>query len=597
MNTNIQFTTLGDLPKLLMEVLFSNSTFALNNGFAANYDLSQDFMDEITRIEGGLLYRTIRPDQVLSEVETRLKLNSEHAKKCAVTILKEFCGSLAWYFPGLVQALAQLDAKLSPPIFPVAQPSASLAEAIAAIMLLADDMPKHIKPAVEIYVTEVLKTQMFDRAALIKKFIGSSSDGGFACNEDRARSIINLLRDYITVYHFTDVEDVGAPKIDPASVPKTILVAHESADVAEKQTIADGVSSSSLSAQQEAIVEAALGAVAFDGVSPERAARWRTLVEARIRGVRTADKTLTILQAPQNMGGLGLSVEEAARISNILEKTVTGFESKREAFSVVEKLASVAEQTAQIAQGPEEKMQADQRELNERFMNMFGKSVVEEMRKESHREIETRAAAHPNEMLTDLPQLLTPAINRAPIAQVRATVSVAPDTIPPVDRPPAPQLPPRYVPKVPEKLKQLIDAENPILPIRSAGDKIVSIPKKSSDIKQVRRLVGPVDELRIMTLIDFRRLSEDPTVRIQKIRSKIEVVGQDGALEKINAMHAFEQSEPVRLYRDLVKRTLLEGKDISQIISERKAAKIPYLEINEMSALKDFLQLIRYSAL
>ena len=125
----------------------------------------------------------------------------------------------------------------------------------------------------------------------------------------------------------------------------------------------------------------------------------------------------------------------------------------------------------------------------------------------------------------------------------------------------------------------------------------MSIPKKSSDIKQVRRLVGPVDELRIMTLIDFRRLSEDPTVRIQKIRSKIEVVGQDGALEKINAMHAFEQSEPVRLYRDLVKRTLLEGKDISQIISERKAAKIPYLEINEMSALKDFLQLIRYSAL
>jgi hypothetical protein len=317
------------------------------------------------------------------------------------------------------------------------------------------------------------------------------------------------------------------------------------------------------------------------------------IVAARIGGARDAAKTKSLLTAAADGGGLGLQPDEAERLATLLEQTASGFAQRREEFSVMEKIASVQRSTAGIVAGPEAAQRETQKELNQRFVSMFGKDAVEEIRRETHREIESPEKAHPGEA------------GRSHIAPVQFTQQQqpAPAVAVPLPAPASPvastvepQQEPKYVPKVPDKLRQLIDAEAPVFPLKPKAP-VAPQQKKVSDIKAGPRLVGPVDELRIMTMIDFRRLSPDVSVRIQKIRSKIDIIGQDGPHEKIRAVQAVEQSEPVRLYRDLLKRSLISQRNIQELSAEQKSLKQPHLEPEEIAALAQFLTLIRYSSL
>jgi hypothetical protein len=176
-------------------------------------------------------------------------------------------------------------------------------------------------------------------------------------------------------------------------------------------------------------------------------------------------------------------------------------------------------------------------------------------------------------------------LNPAPVA--------APQSVP-APAAPANTEAPKYVPKVPDKLRALIDADSPIFPLKAPS---APVQKKSADIRPGMKLIGPVDELRTMSLVDFRRLSNDVSVRIQKIRSRIEVIAEDGPHEKIRAIQAFEQSDPVRLYREILKRSLIEQKSTEVLCEEYKKQGKEFLDLDEITALRQFLTQIRYSSM
>jgi chromosome condensin MukBEF ATPase and DNA-binding subunit MukB len=87
------------------------------------------------------------------------------------------------------------------------------------------------------------------------------------------------------------------------------------------------------------------------------------------------------------------------------------------------------------------------------------------------------------------------------------------------------------------------------------------------------------------------------SVRIQKIRSRIEVIAEDGPHEKIRAIQAFEQSDPVRLYREILKRSLIEQKSTEVLCEEYKKQGKEFLDLDEIAALRQFLTQIRYSSM
>lgn len=594
MNTKIQFSSIIDLPRMLVDFLFSNELRMLNNALSTNFNLTEEQKDLIVRLEGELVFRMIDVEDLPNQVEIRLKIsNSEIVKKITQDIFDEFCGPIRWYFPDLSERLKKIGYEIpATDLFPIAQPQTSFSEAVTSTMSKIGDLPPSVKSKVLSIVENCLKNQWYDLDGLKEQMLKPVTDGGIGLGQNNVSLILGQIRDYITLYKFSDIPDKNewtAPKkeipptLDPATIPKDILSGTEADDLhgAAKQT-AEVVASAPLTLHQSELVQAVLSAEPLFDRSENLQKRWKMIVEARIGGARDAGKTRAILEMTEAGGGLGLSVSEATRLADLLEQTASGFEKRRKEFSVMEKNVSIKNQAAGIMAGPEANDKKTQAELNERFVSMFGKGAVEEMRRETRREIESPEKAHPGEVQRShvAPINLNPHIPTAVEQATPKTSDVAQE--------------PKYAPKVPDKLRALIDAENPIFPLKPPT---APAQKKSADIRPGLKLIGPVDELRTMSMVDFRRLSNDVSVRIQKIRSRIEVIAEDGPHEKIRAIQAFEQSAPVRLYREILKRSLIEQKSTEALCEEYKKQGKEFLDLDEIAALRQFLTQIRYSSI
>lgn len=598
MNTKIQFTSIVDLPDIFVRFLLGKSLVSFNNGLKNNYNLSKEQSAEINKIEGGLLFRTIEVESLSEEIRARLKIiDDENVKKICQEIYDEFCGPVRWYFPDLENRLKSLGFELvNSDLFPIPQPETSFESAVSAIFNKIGDLPPSIKAKIRKIIEDSLKSQWFDAETLRQQLSKAVSDGGIGLGNVNTNVILSQLRDYITLYKFSDIPDKNewaAPKkelpptLDPATIPKDILSGAEAADLGGAATqAANAVAAAPLSLHQNELVQAVLGAESLQDRSEDLQKRWKMIVEARIGGARDAAKTRSMLELSDAAGGLGLSAAEAVRLANLLEQTASSFEKRREEFSVIEKNERVKNQAAAIMAGPEANDKKTQAQLNERFVAMFGKGAVEEMRRETRREIESPEKAHPGEASRS---------HVAPI-NLNPTPAAAQQSVPQASAPVAPSSTetPKYVPKVPDKLRALIDADSPVFPLKAPA---APVQKKSADIRPGMKLIGPVDELRTMSLVDFRRLSNDVSVRIQKIRSRIEVIAEDGPHEKIRAIQAFEQSDPVRLYREILKRSLIEQKSTEVLCEEYKKQGKEFLDLDEITALRQFLTQIRYSSM
>lgn len=593
MNSSIRFSTTIELPQLLKDFLSRNQLVLFNNSLLTNYQIKNELRGALVNLENELLLRIVSVEVLSEEIRARLQITDEKKiHDIAQDIYNEFCGPVRWFFPQLKERINKIGFNLNETdLFPLAQPQTTSDAAISDVVSQIGDVPKNVAEKVRKLVESVIKNQQCDSEKIENDLKLPMSSGGIGLGAYNARTVVMALEDYLAVYAFSDIPDRTEwsepkkelpPTLDPATIGKDILAPSEAVELTAAADVAQEIAASPLSAHQKSLVEAVLTAESLEGQSVDVQRRWKKIVEARIGGARDSEKTKALLEASEASGGLGLTPDESKRLAELLEQTASGFEKRREEFSVIEKIAQVKQQSEGILAGPEAADRAHQNELNTRFVSMFGKNAVEEMRAETHREIESPEMAHSGE---------------------RATSHVAPLNFaapPPVQATPAPieiKVPstePKYVPKVPDKLRALIDAENPIFPLKTPA---APVQKKSSDIRPGMKLVGPIDELRTMSMVDFRRLSPDVSVRIQKIRSRIEVIAQDGPHEKIRAIQAFEQSDPVRLYRDVLKRSLISQRSSDDLRAEDKKAGKDYLEEDEILALRQFLTQIRYSSM
>ncbi|MBU1039040.1 hypothetical protein KKC17_02285 [Patescibacteria group bacterium] len=131
--------------------------------------------------------------------------------------------------------------------------------------------------------------------------------------------------------------------------------------------------------------------------------------------------------------------------------------------------------------------------------------------------------------------------------------------------------------------------------IKSDQPVILTKPKPQlTDVKAPSRLLGPLEELKTLTLVDFRRLSVKPTEALRKIQTKIELIGETSIAKKIEAIRSWQASEVYRNYLDLGRLSIEHGKSISQIISEQSLVGQIYLTEEEFQAVVDFNEKLRF---
>jgi len=108
------------------------------------------------------------------------------------------------------------------------------------------------------------------------------------------------------------------------------------------------------------------------------------------------------------------------------------------------------------------------------------------------------------------------------------------------------------------------------------------------------RLVGPVDELRLMTVIDFRRVADNIDERIQKIEEKIHLLEAENYLQRIAGVQAWQSSPVYTEYVRIGQEALQQQKPLKQIFDEMQAAGKDTLTQEEFLAITQLNRNMRY---
>ena len=170
---------------------------------------------------------------------------------------------------------------------------------------------------------------------------------------------------------------------------------------------------------------------------------------------------------------------------------------------------------------------------------------------------------------------------------------------------------------VKEQTIEMIPAVEPVVPVAqpvpapvavssNSTDEGVSIPvilrktapspykTQLADVKASPQLIDPVEELRIFTLTDFRRLHSDPMEAVKRIYQKIQLLEKDSFARRQAGIAAWHENEVSRLYQEIGTQIFRKGASQDQVVAERTAAGQPTLTSKELDALMELNEMMSF---
>ncbi len=114
------------------------------------------------------------------------------------------------------------------------------------------------------------------------------------------------------------------------------------------------------------------------------------------------------------------------------------------------------------------------------------------------------------------------------------------------------------------------------------------------DVKYVPKLTGPIDELKEMDLINFRRLSADADTATGKIKEKISFLEEGSYQERLAGIKAWRLSPVNKLYLAIGQESIHSQRPIDEIIQDRKENGGEYLTKPEFAAIMELNRGLRF---
>lgn len=286
--------------------------------------------------------------------------------------------------------------------------------------------------------------------------------------------------------------------------------------------------------------------------------RYKSLVMTRMRDLRDAMETKSLLASPIDKGGLALTGTELATVVATIETVFSELRGKQQQGvsadkqKYVERKQQEAGQRAELGKKEEEL-------LAKRYAVLTGKAPV------------------------------TPA---APTAPTSARVSAA--------QPKAEEMA-RASSKVDAPAQAVLRQSAPrpaaVLPKLSPGSVppgVVGEKPQMADVKYVQKLAGPVEELRRMNPVDFRRLASDPIEAATKLQDKVDLLGQESYEKRVEGVKAWRESPLNQMYVAMSREALLTGKNVAQVAEQWKAAGKDGLTAEEVKAIVGLNTTLRF---
>jgi len=309
------------------------------------------------------------------------------------------------------------------------------------------------------------------------------------------------------------------------------------------------------------------------------AKRIKTVIANRLRDVRDQMETLETMVQPKELGGLGLSQDAARAVLNAIQAKLKSVHEEHVAEAAAAKTEWVEKEREKKVENETLEKESAQSDLERLYQSIVTKSkkAVKNAPAAPAAPVPSPAAALPPAAPPNLPIATT---NPIPPELRAPAVVTLPEPTAPATRPPVPPLTVvRPVPGVPVA-PQLQSADGALKP-------------RMDDVKAPARLTGPVEELRAITIVDFRRLSKTPAEACEKIKDKIDLLAEQSYTRRTQGIAAWGASEVVRTYLELMGEGL-NGLPLKDAVAARQAAKKPYLTPEEFQAVAALSRQLRY---
>jgi hypothetical protein len=418
-------------------------------------------------------------------------------------------------------------------------------------------LPKDIKDAVAsteatAQIVALGKKYQLDLAVIIMKIVtkevaleGLSAYfvNQFSLSIDQARSLEKDLRKYV----FSPIIDY---LLGPAAGPKLVFSEND-----EKEVKATAQPVSTIDFDKD--IEEAIGRIIIKArinfIDPLLGAKFKQVIKTYLRGTRDKITTLEALTKASELGGVALSRDAAERALSLAFGE----------FNELKKFA--APLPANKISVPEDKLKA---------------SPFQKVVRESDYDLAT-VLKNENKLKDKTEPVIDIDHELAPVVPVVAT------KIPAITPAPAKKI-----------IKEVI-AGKPL--DKNDIKKITTEPKKPApvvnlnfsstgkvrmdDIRFTPQVLGPIDELKYMTVKNFRRLDPDPLKATKKIKEKLELLGREDYAKKIEGIVAWQESPLSKLYLSLCRQALDSKKPVLDILKQELINNPNSLRSDELSAI------------
>lgn len=118
------------------------------------------------------------------------------------------------------------------------------------------------------------------------------------------------------------------------------------------------------------------------------------------------------------------------------------------------------------------------------------------------------------------------------------------------------------------KAIKAIKTEAPAKPMAASrpAAPVASTKKIIQDVKPVPKVMGPIEELQFLDLVNFRRLGKTAAESTAKIFSKIKLLEAEGYDKMIAGVRAWRQSPVNRLYLKMGREAIRQGVPLKDFV-------------------------------
>lgn len=554
------------LPDNVLDFLSDFEAVRFAQTFVKTYGLKDADVSKVMSLAEDVVYGDVAIDALPTEMTSRFGIDVTKSKQAALELAEARLLPIQDVVAGVSQQVKIWGGELkvsqsseSTPLSPDVFVQTSLQDVIK-------EMPTHLQGRLS-HILELYVSKHSDRALVIDMLTRSEKVGGVAFGKEDAEGLLEYVDEKMSgkkietgerpemvemtketptvviapkpvveeqVVSAPVVPEKTLPVVEPiVSVPSVVKpVRNEEEDAHDVAQVASAKQGAMQTPKHEPMtIEEMVGQICTlepmqlpDGTLVDRC---KQIIESRLREVRTASDTQKQLERSVETGGLGISGRKLADMTQTIEQAFDRLQQHASEKVAQEKAEYLEKQqaqetTKQTLAEKEEKM------MTKRYVELTGKM---------------------------------PEAHVSPAAPSSARVSGAVSKDVAMDAR-AQSIDTAKVRTVIEAAKKETDAMPRLTASQGKGAR-----PEMQDVKFVKRLSGPIDELRSVSLIDFRRMAKTPELAIEKMVSLVHLVEDQGYDKRVEAIRAWQSSPLYQQYLTIARNAMQEGKPLEEMRS------------------------------